>query len=320
MENMNIGKKALTQMVVAVILLGALLLWQIDFIRNVYFTDKLTPLGLILNGTIIIIFLLGIYKLIVGFLHYSFEEKQIDTFIEGKESGDKNIVARLSAKSIISHRYFKIRELYERKIPINHGVMSSVMLAEESLYQSFPRFVNNVLILLGVFGTIISLILALAGASTVLKTSAAGQGMWLIIHGMNTALTTTATAIVCFFFFTYFYHRLTDIQTYVFGKVEEAVLTYIVPEFTFDIETINYRTERLISTLEETIKEITRSSDFIKNTLEGVNAYNTSQLERINTLVSSQDAQLKKTDLLITKLEQIAEVLKEGFRLDRDNA
>jgi uncharacterized phage infection (PIP) family protein YhgE len=111
-----------------------------------------------------------------------------------------------------------------------------------------------------------------------------------------------------------------DVQTYVFGKVEEAVLTYIVPEFTFDIETINYRTERLISTLEETIKEITKSSDFIKNTLEGVNAYNTFQLERANALVSSQDEQLKKTDLLITKLEKIAEVLKEGFRLNRDNA
>jgi hypothetical protein len=317
---MKIGKKALIQMVVALLLLGVLLLWQIDFVRNVYFTDKLTPLGLILNGTIIIVFLSGIYKLIIGFLHYSFEENQIETFLEGKESGDENILERLSTKSIIAHRYFKIKKLYERKIPINHGVMSSIMLAEESLYQSFPRFVNNVLILLGVFGTIISLILALAGASTVLKTSAAGQGMWLIIHGMNTALTTTATAIVCFFFFTYFYHKLTDVQTYVFGKVEESVLTYIVPEFTFDIETINYRTERLISTLEETIKEITKSSDFIKNTLEGVNAYNSFQLQKANALVSSQDAQLKKTDLLITKLEKIAEVLKEGFRLDRDNA
>ena len=270
--------------------------------------------------TIIIVFLAGIYKLIVGFRHYSFEEQQIETFLEGKESGDENILERLSVKSIISHRYLKIKELYERKIPINHGVMSSIMLAEESLYQSFPRFVNNVLILLGVFGTIVSLILALAGASTVLKTSAAGQGMWLIIHGMNTALTTTATAIVCFFFFTYFYHKLTDVQTYVFGKVEEAVLTYIVPEFTFDMETVNYRTERLISTLEETIKEITKSSDFIKNTLDGVNAYNTSQLERADALVSSQDAQLMKSDLLLTKLEKIAEVLKEGFRLDRDNA
>lgn len=317
---MKIGKKALLQLVGALILLAALLLWQFDFIRTTFFTDQLTPLGLILNGTIIIIFLSGIYKLIAGFLHYSFEEEQVDAFFAGKESGDQNILERISARSIISRRYFRIRELYERKIPINHGVMSSIMLAEESLYQSFPRFVNNVLILLGVFGTIISLILALAGASTVLKTSAAGQGMWLIIHGMNTALTTTATAIVCFFFFTYFYHRLTDVQTFVFGKVEEAVLTCIVPEFSFDIETINYRTERLILALEETIKEITASSGFIKKTLEGVNAHNTSHLERVNALVSSQDEQLKRTAHLIARLDNIADVLKEGFRLDRDNA
>ncbi len=312
---MNSGKKILLQLIISFILLAGIIIWKIDFIRGVYFTDKITPLGLILNGVILIIFLSGIYKLIIGFLHYSFEEDQIAEFVKSKSMGEEDIFHKLSRKSIILRRFFKIKELYDRKIPINHSALSSIMLAEESLYQSLPRFVNNVLILTGVFGTIISLILALAGASTVLKTSVAGKGMWLILHGMNTALTTTATAIICFFFFSYFYHKLTDIQTHVFSKVEDAVLTYIIPDFTFDIDSINYKTDGLVRTLEKTVEKI--NSDLIPT--EGIlQSFNTSQLEIINSLIRRQEIQNEKIDTLINELGKIKETVIKGFRLESD--
>ena len=121
---------------------------------------------------------------------------------------------------------------------------------------SFPRFVNNVLILTGVFGTVSSLIFALVGATDVLQTAVPGAGMGLLLLGMNTALTTTATAIVCYFFFTYFYHRFTDLQTWVISRLERAVLLYMVPDFTFEAETVNHQTKLLVEDVRELVVEM----------------------------------------------------------------
>ncbi len=314
---MRSGKKAFIQLIFALLLFGFILLWQSDFIRKIYFSENLTSLGLILNGAVFIIFLSGIVKLISAFLHYSSEEEQINIFVNGREFGDVSLFHRLSPKSIISRRYFKIKELYERKIPIHHGALTSVTLAEESLYQSYPRFVNNILILSGVFGTIISLILALTGASTVLKTSVAGQGMWLIIHGMNIALTTTATAIVCFFFFTFFYHKLTDVQTSVFGRVEDAVITHIVPEFTFEREAVEYKTNELLSSLEDTLREIKQASLSTESALKGINSEQFAHLKGIDNLVISQEKQIEQRDTLIRELQKINEAIVKGFRIEK---
>jgi hypothetical protein len=310
MRTLNAGKKAMIQMAVSLSLLACLIIWKIDFIRKVYFTTDQTMIGYIINGAIIILFISGIIKLGIAFLHYAFEEDQIRLFIASKHTRGE-----VAENSIITRRYDKIKLFYEKQIPINHGVMSSIMLAEESLYQSFPKFVNNILILLGVFGTIISLILALAGASDILVNSIAGNGMWQIIHGMNTALTTTATAIICFFFFTFFYHKLTDIQTHVFSRVEDAVMAYIVPEFSFDIQSINQKTDRLVNELGHTVTSFKNSSEFIEETLAGLDRYHSRQLEIMETISEKIEEQDQKSALLVSKFDEIIEVLNQGFRL-----
>jgi len=232
------------------------------------------------------------------------------------EAGDKTLIHKMSSNSIIVKRHEAIKRLYEKRVSINHSAMASITISEESLYLTFPKFVNNVLIVTGVFGTIMSLIIALAGASDVLKTSATGEGMWDIIKGMNTALNTTATAIVCFFFFTYFFQKLTDIQTYVFAKVEEAVLTYIIPEFSFDEESIHLKTEHLIKKLGEIVVELKRGASSIEDSLNGMNAHNEAIVEKLNTMISNHEGQLKRTEQSIEVLQKIGSLLKEGFRLN----
>jgi hypothetical protein len=175
--------------------------------------------------------------------------------------------------------------------------------------------VNNVLILTGVFGTIVSLIFALVGASSVLQTALPGEGMGVMLLGMNTALTTTASAIVCYFLFTYFYQRLTDVQTYVFGRVEEAALIHIVPEFAFDSEAMNFKTELLIKELQKLVKEMKKGSGFIQDSLAGLNEHNQAYIEKLAALISGHEHQLAKTEHVATKLESIKEVLLNGFRL-----
>jgi hypothetical protein len=308
--------KTLFRMVLGLLVFASLVVWQYQLIKEVYFGEQSTLLGLIINGLIVVLFILGTVKLIQAFVHYSFEERQLSFFVNLMEAGDKTLIHKMSSNSIIVKRHEAIKRLYEKRVSINHSAMASITISEESLYLTFPKFVNNVLIVTGVFGTIMSLIIALAGASDVLKTSATGEGMWDIIKGMNTALNTTATAIVCFFFFTYFFQKLTDIQTYVFAKVEEAVLTYIIPEFSFDEESIHLKTEHLIKKLGEIVVELKRGASSIEDSLNGMNAHNEAIVEKLNTMISNHEGQLKRTEQSIEVLQKIGSLLKEGFRLN----
>jgi hypothetical protein len=136
-----------------------------------------------------------------------------------------------------------------------------------------------------------------------------------MLSGMNTALTTTATAIVCYFLFTYFFQRLTDVQTYVFGKVEEAVLIHIVPEFAFDSEAVTYKTELLVKEMRDLVEELKKGAGFIQSSLAGIDEYNQTYIEKMAALITGHEHQITKTEHVVTKLESIKEVLLNGFRL-----
>ncbi len=311
------SERALLQMVAAlVVVLGATIgigIWRWELVRSIYFVDAKT---ILLNGLIFLIFISGVIYLIRAYVHCRFEENQVETFIRDKEKGEFS-PDNLSPAALITRRYETIKELHRRSVPVHHGALAAIMAAEENLHQSYPRFVNNVLILTGVFGTIVSLIFALVGATSILGTAEPGRGMEVMLLGMNTALTTTATAIVCFFLFTYFYHRLIDIQNYLFGRLEEAVLVHIVPEFAFDTEAIQYKTEQLIRELRHLVAELGKGSDFIQQSLEGINRHNEATLQKAETVIDRHDHQLDKTETLLIKLEKIREVLVNGFRLTK---
>jgi hypothetical protein len=289
-------------------------LWKAKLFQRIYLVDEQTY---ILNGFILLLFFMGVFQLFRGFRHYDFEEKQLAGFIRNKEDGitKKDLFLNLSRRSIIANRYLTVEKLFDRRVPINHSAMSAIMVAEESQLQSFPKFINNVLILTGVFGTIISLIFALVGASDILKTALPGEGMGIMLGGMNTALTTTATAIVCFFFFTYFYQRFSDVQTHVFGQIEKAVLVHIIPEFAFDAEAINYKTALLVGELQDLVAQLKSGAGFIEDSLAGVNDHNVAHIGRLDALLARQDSQIEKTESVIARLDGVQEVLKNGFRL-----
>ncbi|RMD60282.1 MAG: hypothetical protein D6828_00210 [Nitrospirae bacterium] len=168
--------------------------------------------------------------------------------------------------------------------------------------------------LTGVFGTIISLILALSGASKVLSTTAQ-KGTSMIFYGMHTALTTTATAIVCFFIFTYFYQKLTDIQTHLFSKIEDVVMTYIVPEFAFDTEAVSYKTEKLVKELREIVEEIRVGSNMLFETFGDLKKQGISHISKMDELIEKEDNFLEKANDIILRLDYIRNAIKEGFRL-----
>jgi hypothetical protein len=308
------GRALIHMLITLLVVIGALAAIAVryaDLFRKIYLIDTKT---VVLNGFILLLFFTGLLELIRAIAHLSREEKQLNRFVHDKETR-RFIPEELLSTSLIGRRYTTIRSLYERKVPINHGAIAAITAAEESRHLSYPRFVNNVLILTGVFGTIVSLIYALIGATAVLQTNAAGEGIGVMLLGMNTALNTTATAIVCFFLFTFFYQRLADLETYVLSRVEEAVLVHIIPEFAFDSEAVNYKTERLVSELQLLVEEMKSGIDFIRDSLTGLNKYNRAYLARITALVARQDNQAEQTQQVLGQLLKIETVLKNGFRL-----
>ncbi|MET0094103.1 MAG: hypothetical protein ABW120_11240, partial [Sedimenticola sp.] len=81
----NLSRKVLLRMIIIAALSAALLVWKLDFINDVYFRDQLTATGLIINGSILALFVLGIVKIIWILLAYGKEERNMKRFVENLE-------------------------------------------------------------------------------------------------------------------------------------------------------------------------------------------------------------------------------------------
>jgi len=153
-----------------------------------------------------------------------------------------------------------------------------------------------------VFGTIVSLSIALLGASALIA-SAAGSlgGRGPVIHGMSTALATTITAIVSYVIFGYFYTRLSDVQTHLLSGIEHLTSVYLMPKFVKTSDDIANRMAGLI-------KAVIMAGDKLKNTQE---VYQESALSLQQSISSNQ----QQMGILFDDMAEIKSLLREGFRL-----
>ena len=220
----NYSFNILLRFIVISALVIMMMLYNVDYIQNVYLKNQLTNTGYYINGFILGLFLLGMTKLIFALFYYWREERSVSKFIINLHREVHNPLESISEKSLIYHRYSAMHNIYQKRSTINQSALAATMVASESTRLSLPKFVSNILILTGVFGTIISLSIALLGASSLMEDNGIG-GMGQVIHGMSTALSTTTTAIVCYLFFGYFYLKLTDVQTNLFSAIEQISIS-----------------------------------------------------------------------------------------------
>ena len=300
----NYSRNILFQFLMLSVLLGFLLLINHDFLLNFYFKNQATNTGYIVNGSILTIFLLGIMRIITLLLRYSREEKALSRFIRNVENEELLPTERLSKKSLIYNRYISVLEISKHNVAVNHSALASTLVATESTRLSLPRFISNILILTGVFGTIISLSIALLGASDIIDSADGISGMSIVIHGMSTALSTTATAIICYLFFGYFYMKLTDVQTELLSGIEQATTLYIMPRFTYQTDSMLHEVGNLVKALHEAARTMTSTQvDFAE---AGRN---------LNELTGTYANRLTK---LSSDIEEIKSLLRHGFRLSPD--
>ncbi|MGD2083863.1 MAG: hypothetical protein PVF91_12940 [Chromatiales bacterium] len=302
----HFSRNILMRMIVLAVLAAGLLAWKIDFINEVYFRDQLTATGWLINGAIVALFLLGILKVIATLLVYSREESAVIRFAANMDKRPNDPLKGVSERTLIARRFRTMERLHRSNTPINQGALASTLVAAESTRNSFPKFINNILILTGVFGTIVALSIALLGASDLLESNVDVGGMGMVIHGMSTALSTTITAIVCYVFFGYFYLKLTDVQTNLVTAIEQVSTTHLVPRFQVQTDSVLYEFTGLIRSLQGLVNQMEQS----QHTFEQV------EKRLVNTLDTYRDRIQGVSD----DLGSIKVLLKHGFRLPEDDA
>lgn len=299
--NANYSRSVLFQFLMLSVLLGFLLLLNHEFLLDFYFKNQATNTGYIVNGSILGLFLLGMFRIITLLLRYSREENALGRFVQNVQNEETLPTERINKNRLIYNRYISVLEISKHNVAVNHSALASTLVATESTRLSLPRFISNILILTGVFGTIISLSIALIGASDIIDSADGISGMSIVIHGMSTALSTTATAIVCYLFFGYFYMKLTDVQTELLSGIEQATTLYIMPRFTYQTDSMLHEVGNLVKALHEAASVMASTQvDFAEagRNLSALTGSNAESLLRLST-----------------DIDEIKSLLRDGFRL-----
>ncbi len=235
----NYTRNILLQILLVLVILASAGFWQQDLVTQIYFHNQVNAVGWLINGGILLLFVCGLLELIKRFLEYRNQEQAINRF-KSNVANNREPLQGVSRNLMISERFLTLQLLSQRREDINQNALAATLLASESSRNSFLKFIHNVLILIGVFGTIVSLSISLLGASDLLQNSGqinilpggdqnSAQGLGTMIFGMSTALSTTLTAILAYLFFGYFYIKLTDTQTFLISKIEEVTATTLMP-------------------------------------------------------------------------------------------
>ncbi|KAG1663493.1 N-acetylmuramic acid 6-phosphate phosphatase [Nymphon striatum] len=161
------------------------------------------------------------------------------------------------------------------------------------MYASAP------LSLAGVFGTVVSLSMALIGAAGLLNSPEGVKEMGTIISGMSSALSSTITAIVCFFIFAYFYLRLNDARIQMLTHIEDMTTMYLIPS-------VSHTEEGMI----HKVAELTKSLNLAAEKLLMVEDRFIHAGDRLNQAVSDLHGQVNTASL-----DDIKDLIRKGFHL-----
>ena len=303
-RNQRYARKILTQFLVLAAAIIVVVIWQQDFLYAVYAENQVTQVGLFINGGIGLLFFAGIYQIVREFRRLESEETALNQTLSNLEN-KRAALEGVRAESLIANRYETLVDLHQQHAVINHSALAATVVALESSRVSFPKFVHNVLILTGVFGTVVSLSIALLGASDVIVSTTETGGLGMIIHGMSTALSTTMTAIFAYLFFGYFYLRLMEAQTHVVSSLESSTTRILLPMFQIEPEKAAEQLSQIVKTAAALVERLDQSQA----------SYAEVAADLRNLFVSYRDEMQRNSD----GLTKMTKVLREGFRLDESD-
>ena len=320
-------------LLVLAVLIGVII-WQWEVFRQIYIENQVNAVGWAINGGIALLFVTGLIQLIVRFTEYRNQEAALNRFLLNIRKDDDPLQG-IPQKCMIAERYVTLGQFNRRRAKINHNALAATLHATESSRNSYLKFVQSVLVLTGVFGTIVSLSISLLGASDIIQfgreTDSNTDGMGTMIYGMSTALSTTMSAIISYLIFGYFYIKLTDTQTYLISRIEEVTATTLLPHLqaiqdkvTMDYsESIRGATE-LMQRFDQSQKNYANAAlqlqASIENFTENIKLSNSSADDENSRLVLEElreigESQRRAAERSEASLNQMIKLLEEGFRL-----
>lgn len=298
----SLSLRIITQFSVVVGATIILIVLNFDVLYPFYFENQLTYIGIAINSAILGLLIVGLGNILYHLLRYRREEATIAAFVNNVDSLKPDLMEGLPADSVVAKRHATMLSIQKARGEINHGALAAMLNADEATHFGLIRFINNILILTGVFGTIVSLSIALLGASDLIDSADASLGgMGLVIHGMSTALSTTITAIVAYVIFGYFYTRLNDVQTHFLSGIEHLTTVYLLPQYVRSGDDIVHK-------MGDLIKSVIFAADNLKATQE---LYHNSAMTLQQTITANRE----QIDNLSDEMESIKYILREGFRL-----
>lgn len=301
-------------LIVGLLLLTSLLIYLFkDTLTPFFYSKQLGTLGIVLNLAIIVLFLMGLIRMMALFMSYAHEEEVLERFVERVKDNAANPLHKLDSKSLIVERVNSLQILYDQHAEINQGSLAAIVAAGESARFTLVRFVHNILIISGVFGTVVSLSVALFSAEGLLNTPDDMQKMGAILGGMSTALKTTITAILCYAAFSYFHLRLQDIRTQFLANLEQTTTLYVMPHFRTTEASILNDVSILTTELRQAAESVIKIQERFLHAGDRLQLAVDDLQGQISTIghTLSRTVENNSDDLRV-----IRESIREGFRLD----
>jgi DNA segregation ATPase FtsK/SpoIIIE-like protein len=295
----NSAKSTLMQVVFFLIAIAVLILANKNTIANLYTSGEISKTGMIINAIIVGLFLLGMIRIITVLFRYISEHQTLLKLVEYLKENASNPISRLPENSIAAQRYTAVRWVAKQGAPVNQAALASSTNASENARLTLIRFVHSTLILAGVFGTVVSLSMALIGAAGLLNSPEGVKEMGTIISSMSSALSSTVTAIVCFFIFAYFYLRLNDSRIQLLSSLEDVTSLYLLPKIT-------HTEDAMIGQVTELTKALNAAADKL---LVVEQTFITAG-EKLQHAVNDLQGQVSNSSL-----EEIKDLIRKGFHL-----
>ena len=100
----NFSRRMLIRLIVLGAVVAVALVANYQFINELYLKNQQTPVGMLVNGAILVVFVLGLIKIITSLSWYMQEEVALVRFVRQFSSDPEQSMKGVNPKSVIARR------------------------------------------------------------------------------------------------------------------------------------------------------------------------------------------------------------------------